>query len=59
MPKSEHAKMGDEYLNIARSALNDAAKCRSPKNTVRIIRGAVAILKLALKEYEKEETHDE
>jgi hypothetical protein len=53
MPKSENAKLGDEFLNLARSALNNAAKSRSPTNAARCIRGAIKVLKLALKEYGK------
>lgn len=54
MAQSEHAKMGKEYLNLARTALGDAARSRSPENSARCIRGSIAILKLALEEYEKE-----
>ncbi len=56
MAKSEHVKMGKEYANLTRTALTNAAGCRTPENSVRYIRLAITNLKHALKEYAKETT---
>ena len=54
MAQSEHAKLGREFLNLARSELADAARSRTATNVAVCVRAARIILKLALAEYEKE-----